>query len=117
MFCEVRPGFRTWLGGRESLPQPSETPTKTGVFSPTRVMSANQRFRIPSSAAVRLLLFSDFANAMTLEMTLAPNVSRGSRSFYRRGSPGIALFAFRSYKSGVDETRRDLTRHHGVICE
>jgi hypothetical protein len=25
-------GFRTWLGGRESLPQFSETPTKTGIF-------------------------------------------------------------------------------------
>jgi hypothetical protein len=30
-----------WLGGRESLPQLSETPTKTGVLSTTRMMSAN----------------------------------------------------------------------------
>jgi len=31
----------SWLGGRESLPQFSETPTNTAVFSTTRMMSAN----------------------------------------------------------------------------
>src|SRR6202011_5001614 len=38
------------------------------------MMSANWRLRILSSAAVCWLLFSDSAGAMTLEMTLAPNV-------------------------------------------
>jgi hypothetical protein len=69
---------RKWLGGRESLPQFSETPTKTSVFSTTCMTSVNWRFQMLSSAGVCLLLFSDFASAMTLEMTLAPNVSRAS---------------------------------------
>src|SRR5205809_5350464 len=60
----------------ESLPQVSKTPTKMGVFSATRMMSANWRFRVLSSAPVCFLLFSDSASAMTLAMTLAPNVSR-----------------------------------------
>jgi hypothetical protein len=64
------------LGGRESLPLFSDTPTKTGVLSTTRMMSASWRFRVLSSAPASLLLFSDLANAMTLEMTLAPNASR-----------------------------------------
>jgi hypothetical protein len=39
-------------------------------------MSANWCLQILSSAPVGSLLFSDFGSAMTLEMTLAPNVSR-----------------------------------------
>jgi hypothetical protein len=69
-------GDFVWLGGRESLPQFSETPAKTGVFSTTRMMLANWCFRVLSLAPVCFLLFSDSASAMTLEMTLAPNVSR-----------------------------------------
>ena len=64
-----------WLGGRESLPQLSETPTNTSVFNTTRMMSANWRFGVLSSARVCFRLFSDSASAMTLEMTLAPNAS------------------------------------------
>jgi hypothetical protein len=67
--------MREWLGGRESLPRLSEIPINTGVFRLTRTVPAIWHFRILSSAFVRSPQFSDFAGAMTLEMTLAPVTS------------------------------------------
>jgi hypothetical protein len=74
-FCRRATRVLKWLGGRESLPPLSETPTKTSVFNSTRMMSANWRLRILSPAPACLLPFSAFASAMTLEMSLAANAS------------------------------------------
>jgi hypothetical protein len=64
-------------GGRESFGWFREISTKTGVFSTARLASANWCFQIFSSARFHLLPFSDFAGAMTLEMSLAADVLRG----------------------------------------
>ena len=64
------PVDRTWLGGSDSLALLWQNPTNTLDFSVTRTRSAIYRSRILSSAFIGSRLFSGFANAMTLEMTL-----------------------------------------------
>ena len=60
-----------WRREWDSLNRIRETPMNTGFSCLTRGRSAIWRLRIVSSAFVRWLLFSGFASAMTLEMSLA----------------------------------------------
>ena len=51
----------------------------TGVFRPSQIGAATYDSPLLAIVFIRSPLFSDLANAMTLEMTLAPNVSRTPR--------------------------------------
>jgi hypothetical protein len=76
--CAVDPGIERWLGGRDSLPLLSETPIRTPNYRATLSSATIWRFLILAMARVRSLWFSDSSGAMTLEMSLAASVSRGS---------------------------------------
>ena len=76
-------GQIVWLGGRESLGRFQETPMNTGLFSATSLIEISWRFPIVSSAFVRLRLFADFADVMSLKMSLAESRSIGVRYIVR----------------------------------
>jgi hypothetical protein len=67
---------RAWLGGRESSSPLRGTPIRTGLIRLSLATAAIYGLRLPSSAFVGLPPFSDFAGAMSLEMSLGANVFR-----------------------------------------
>ena len=71
-------GEGVWLGGRESLLPFWGTPRKTTNCRATLWIATIERFLILALACVRSLPFSVFSGAMTLGMSLATIVSRGS---------------------------------------
>ena len=82
----MRPGFREWLGGSDSCRRFQKTPIGAGVFRVSLDPRAIRRFRILSFAFVYSRLFLDFANGMTLTMTLATKDFPG----FLRENPGSA---------------------------